>query len=113
MSNDYDYDPEEHGPSLEVILEGARRAARKVDDLELDEQIATAAARRDVHAAHGSHAVAEHWQQALLAFHEVRRERQQTRRQFEDITTPVTVCLLTAEELAEDDWTDTPPEPPC
>lgn len=81
----YGYDPEEHGPSPEVIADGLRRAGRKLGDLELDEQIAIAAARRDVHAAHGQHRAADVWANVMLAFHDVRRERLRLRQDFERV----------------------------
>lgn len=83
-----EYDPQEHGPSPEMIADGIRRAGRKLDDLELDEQIALARARRDVRAAHGKHHAAEVWQNVMVAFHDVRADRQQTRREFEDLVNP-------------------------
>ena len=93
-------------PSEEVVSEGLRRAGRKLDDLQLDEQIAVAAARRDVCAAHREPDAAELWNRAALAFHDVRRERTRTRRGFDDQVSPVQGRPMTPEELAEVDWPD-------
>ncbi len=101
--NDDEFQP---APSEEVIVEGMRRAARGVDDFDLDTQIAVAAARRDVAAAHGVHTLAAMWQRVLLGFDDVRRERAANRRTVEEMLSPVQVRPLTPEELDEVEWDD-------
>jgi hypothetical protein len=94
-------------PSTEQLIEQIRRGAAAASDLELDEQLAAAVARRDVAATHGQHGRAATWQECLLALDDVRRARRQVRSEVEELTGPPAPVMrpLTAEDL-EASWLD-------
>lgn len=95
-------DPNAIPPSNEVVFEQIRRNADGLSDYDLDEQLAMAAARRDVATAHG-HISADLWNDMAILLADVRATRAQAEREVEALTGPPAPIVrpLTAEELAE------------
>lgn len=96
MSND-EFQPE---PSREIVLAGIRRVALRMNDFELDTQVAVTNARRNVAAAYSYAEVADLWLDQLLVLDEVRRERKALSDAMDEAASPVKTREMTDAEMA-------------
>lgn len=96
--------------SFEQQMEVVRRGALDLDAWSLDEQLAVAAARRDVAAAHGKAIAAEMWNNIAIEFADIRKARADFARELDALTSPAQILrrLTDAELGTHDDG-----EPPC
>lgn len=110
-----DSTPDETPASREVVFEHIRRNADGLSDYDLDEHLAVAVARRDVATAHARSTGADMWNDLAILLADTRTTRAQVAREVEELTGPPLPLIrpLTAEELAEVRFDDTPPEPQC